>query len=177
MKHIFTSALCILLLTACASPESHSNISTSPTSLQDTTASTTAPETPALEPETSNELPFEFVLYIPNEALDGFDEIEAEINILSANDVIKKLIDAGVLNENITVNTECYENENLKIDLNTAFQDQILTLGSTGERYLIGSIVNTFLSAYDAETVTITVDGETLESGHVIYDFPMEFVN
>jgi hypothetical protein len=40
---------------------------------------------------------------------------------------------------------------------------------------VLGSLVNTYLSAYQAETVLITVEGQILESGHVIYDFPMGY--
>ena len=36
---------------------------------------------------------------------------------------------------------------------------------------VVGSVVNTFLDAFQAESVYFTVDGQILESGHVIYDF------
>ena len=36
-------------------------------------------------------------------------------------------------------------------------------------------VVNTFLDAFQAESVYFTVDGQILESGHVIYDFAMPF--
>ena len=41
---------------------------------------------------------------------------------------------------------------------------------------IMGSVVNTYLSAYDAESVFITVNGEILETGHMIYDFPITYM-
>ena len=39
----------------------------------------------------------------------------------------------------------------------------------------IGGLVNTYIKNFGAQTVTITVNGEPLESGHNIYDMPLEF--
>ena len=85
------------------------------------------------------------------------------------------LIASGVLNEDIAVNSVELDGRLLKLDLNSVFADLINQQGTTGERMVIGSLVNTYLSAYQAETVLITVDGKILESGHVIYDFPMGY--
>ena len=63
------------------------------------------------------------------------------------------------------------------IDLNSAFRDQLNSSGSTGEHMLMGCVVNTFLSAYEAQQLYITVAGETLETGHVIYDSPSAIWN
>jgi len=64
----------------------------------------------------------------------------------------------------------------LNIDFNRSFADLICSMGTAGELMITGSVVNTFLSAFQAESVYFTVDGEILESGHVIYDFPLTFV-
>lgn len=58
-----------------------------------------------------------------------------------------------------------------------AFQNQRKSYGTSGENMLLGCVVNTFLDAYKAETVFITVDGGILESGHAIYDFPLHYVD
>ena len=42
---------------------------------------------------------------------------------------------------------------------------------------LVGSVVNSFLSAYGAETVTLTCDGAVLETGHTIYDEPLSLMS
>ncbi len=58
----------------------------------------------------------------------------------------------------------------LHIDFSEAFQTQIFQMGTAGEYIMINSVVNTFLDAYDADKVRITVEGMVLESGHAIYD-------
>ena len=37
---------------------------------------------------------------------------------------------------------------------------------------LLGSLVNTMLTCYNAKTLTLTVDGAVLETGHNVYDTP-----
>ena len=44
---------------------------------------------------------------------------------------------------------------------------------TSGEYVILGSVVNTFLTAYDADAIIITVDGEVLETGHSVYDQPL----
>ena len=61
------------------------------------------------------------------------------------------------------------------MDFNTAFADRLNAMGTAGESVTIAATVNTFLSAYNARTVLITVEGNTLESGHVIYDMPLTY--
>lgn len=63
----------------------------------------------------------------------------------------------------------------LIVDFSQEFQDDLFTQGTAGEFLMMGSIVNTFLRAYDAESMTITVNGNPLESGHCIYERPMKF--
>ena len=47
--------------------------------------------------------------------------------------------------------------------------------GTAGEYLTMGSVVNTFLTAFDAETMTLTVNGKPLETGHDIYDYDLGF--
>lgn len=63
----------------------------------------------------------------------------------------------------------------LAVDFNEKFREILFSQGSAGEYIMMGSVVDTFLKAYDAERMTITVEGETLESGHCIYDSEMKF--
>ena len=58
------------------------------------------------------------------------------------------------------------------LDVSQAFGDAASTPGTAGETMLLGSLVNTMLTYYNAETLTLTVDGAVLETGHNVYDTP-----
>ena len=58
----------------------------------------------------------------------------------------------------------------IRADMNDAFAAQVRSLGTTGEYFLVGGIVNTLLDALDGTDVTLTVNGAALETGHNIYD-------
>ena len=157
MKHILPFLLCGLLLTACT-PHMPS-----PTELPTEFTETTAPASVT------------FTIYTPNENADGFYHTDIVIDTLHAQNVVDALIEAKVLNDGIRINSERLEGSRLFLDFNSAFCDQLKTYGTSGELMMIGSVVNTFLSAYGADSLIITADGEIMESGHVIYDFPLEF--
>ena len=152
MKRIFMILLCCLLMTACMPQQP-------------------APATAAPTLETA----VRFTLYTPNENADGFYEAAVVIDALTAQNVVDALIAAQVLNADIVVNSERLEDSRLYLDFNAPFRDQLVRNGTAGEMMMIGSLVNSLLSAYGAASVMITVDGEIVESGHVIYDFPLEF--
>lgn len=172
MKKLIALLLCCLLLTGCGTA-SPTPTETEPDVTQNTTVAPqeSEPTTEATEEPTEPEL-VTFLVYTANENADGFVSTEVSGEQLS---VLEALQNAGVLAEDVVVNSTALEGTALTVDMNDAFRNQIMSQGSTGERLLMGCVVNTFLSAYEAETVIITVEGEILESGHVIYDFPMEF--
>ncbi len=167
MKRFLLILMCSLMLTACAARD---NQATQP--VESTPAETTDTQpTDTLPTDTEADVRV-FTVYTPNEAYDGFFTTEVQEGTLTA---MEALINAGVLTEDVTVNGIAMEGTHITVDFNSAFADLINTQGTTGERMIMGCVVNTFLSANNAQTMTITVDGEILESGHVVYDFPMEY--
>lgn len=169
MKKITILILILFLLSAC---------------MQENRGNTTSPTEETLNLSVTrnttetrwNATPVVFSLYTPNEELTHFDIQEVEIEELSAEKIVQQLIDANVLNNNVSVLNTTKEKDNLHLDFNAAFRDQLLSYGTSGERFFIGSIVNTFLSVYGTKTITLTVEGNVLESGHVIYDFPLSYM-
>lgn len=155
MKRFVLILLCCLLLAACGQ-----------------TAETPA-DTPTAAP-TESQLQ-SFTLYRGDDNAENLLSQQIQVPEINETAVIDQLILAGVLPEGTAVNTLAQEGTQLKIDLNDTFRNHLYTMGTAGEWILVGSVVNTFLSAYGAETVFLTVNGEIIESGHVIYDFPMEF--
>ena len=120
--------------------------------------------------------PVQVTLFYGNEQADGFETTSIFMDQLSAQLIVEKLIEYGVLNEAVTLRSmECKDNT-LYLDFTQDFLEQLNTMGTSGERMMIGSVVNTFLTAYpEAESVSITANGEIMESGHVIYDFELTF--
>ena len=163
--------LCSLLITGCRSAPAETTtppeITTSPetTSTLETAEPTTAP--------TEVSLPMN--IYIPDENAENFNTFPTTIDTLDADMILEMLIENSILNEDIQLNSAELLDSQLNLDFNQAFLDQLMTYGTAGERMMIGCVVNTYLSIYEAETVYITVNGEIMESGHVVYDFPMEF--
>lgn len=117
-----------------------------------------------------------YTLYLPDENAEGFDEKEIQTGLINADTVLAELQAAGVLPEGVLINAFGADGNQLNIDFNQAFADLVCSMGTSGERMIIGSVVNTYMSAFQAESVYFTIDGEILESGHVVYDFPITFV-
>ena len=65
------------------------------------------------------------------------------------------------------------EGDRLRADLSRDFWQQIRSQGTSGEYMLLGSLVNTLLDACGADSVVLTEEGETPETGHNIYDAPL----
>lgn len=175
MKKLIALLLCCLLLTACGQTAAP----TDPTDPTDPPIIETDPPTEPTPTETQTPtypVMLKFMVYHPNENADGFEITEIVTASLDADTVMSALIWIGVLPEGTKVNSLSSEGMQLNIDFNETFRDHLLTMGTAGERLLIGSVVNTFLNAYQAESVLFTVNGEVVESGHVAYDFPIEFM-
>ena len=137
------------------------------------------PEAPPTEPATESptEQPrVSVTIYHGNENADGFETPEFEVEEMNMNVLVEKLIEVGVLNEDVFITSMRIDGDHLILNFGPAFADQLNTMGTSGERMMMGSVVNTFLTAFDAGTVSLRVDGQILESGHVVYDEPMGFI-
>ena len=155
MKKLFILLLACLVLTGC----SHN--------LEPTESANSIP-TP---------VPMNITIYHGNENADGFESSVSEVFHFNSATLVEKLVEAGVLTQEVTLLSEEYNGSCLHLDFNDAFRDLICSTGTAGEYMIIGSVVNTFLDNYRdvAESIFITVNGEILESGHVVYDFELDF--
>ena len=155
MKKLFLLLLTCLLLTGCShNPE--------PTESSDFI------QTPA---------PMNITIYHGNENADGFETSVYEVFYFNSAALVEKLVEAGVLTQEVILLSEEYNGSCLHLDFNDAFRDLVCSTGTAGEYMIIGSVVNTFLDNYQdvAESIFITINGEILESGHVVYDFELGF--
>lgn len=175
MKRLFVLLLCCLLLSGCAQKES------SPPATQEkaetpTLAPTTAPATiPTVAPTEAAFLTL--TVYRGDDNAEFFLSEEVLVPEINETVIVDQLITAGVLKAGTAVNALQMDGTQLVIDFNQSFADLVNSMGTSGERIIVGSTVNTFLQAYGADTLMFTVDGEILESGHVIYDFPLTFTD
>ena len=118
---------------------------------------------------------FTYTVYIPNENADGFSEEVIETNVVNPESVLAELKKRNVLPEDVVVNSCSIDDGLVNIDFNQAFADVVCSMGTSGELMVVGSVVNTYLSAFGTDSLYFTVDGEILESGHTIYDFVMSY--
>lgn len=115
----------------------------------------------------------EIAIYASNDDATAFVSESVKIDELTPENIVNALIQKEVLSSDIQV-LSCEKQsvdgkESLLVDFNQAFGTYMCGMGTTGEYYTIGSVVNTFLDAYDCEQVKITVEGNVLESGHTDY--------
>lgn len=112
-------------------------------------------------------------LYVSNDDATEFVSESVKIDELTPENIVNALVKKSVLPSDIQV-LKCEEQivdgvKSLDVDFNEAFGAYVCSMGTTGEYYTIGSIVNTFLDAFDCEQIKITVEGNTLETGHAEY--------
>ena len=94
------------------------------------------------------------------------EEITPEILIMN-------LVSYQVFPDTVTVESfseETGTDKRLLLDLSSDFGSWLSSMGTSGEMIVMGSLVNTFLDAYDASAMKVTVEGQVLETGHQIYD-------
>ena len=179
VKKLLTLLLCCLILSGCTQTPSEPGKPTHPME------STPPAEEVAHKEETaatSNHEAMEIIRYIvysPNSNADGFCQNIMEWQIPYIADYQPTILDAWielhVLTNDVQILSMVREESHITIDFNHAFKDLVCTMGTSGERMIIGSVVNTLIANYEVETVSITVEGDIWESGHVIYDSPMGF--
>ena len=115
----------------------------------------------------------EIQLYVSNDDATEFVSESVKIDELTPENIVNALVQKSVLPSDIQV-LKCEEQivdgvKSLDVDFNEAFGTYVCSMGTTGEYYTIGSVVNTFSDAYGCEQIKITVEGNTLESGHAEY--------
>ena len=190
-------ALTLLFLAGCSTTDGESSSANSNTNSRTGSNSASAQAEPQGEttsaPEIAELEQMEVTLYLPNESADGFEE-KTETVEASPQGIVDALIAQGALPEGVVVNsfrtesngTESQEGEvvsyqvgdtlTIRLDLSEEFSTGINSLGTSGEGMMLGSLVNTMLTAYHADALELTCNGAVLETGHNVYDAPISFM-
>ena len=117
--------------------------------------------------------PTDITIYYSNDDATAFTSEEVQINSLSPEEVLNALIEKGAIAADVEIlsfeTTTVDGKSTILLDFNDAFVSYISSMGSTGEYFVMGSICNTFLDVYDCEQIQVTVDGDTLSTGHAEY--------
>ena len=138
----------------------------------DTSQTPAQSETPA---PTSTPATTSVDLYLPNDSVDGFVVTAATTDGEPAN-IVALLVEKKALPAGCALNSFTTTGANsAKVDMNAAFGQAMNSTGTTGEYMMLGSLVNTLLTYFELEEITLTIDGQVLETGHSIFDFPLRF--
>ena len=167
MKQFVILLLICALLAACSAPGMENPAGTTTVRL------TENERTQPLQSSTEPQKQLQYEIYLPNENAEGFNTKTLNVGEITADSVLHELINHKVLPDGVAINNHEIDGTQLNLDFNRAFADLVCSTGTAGEMMIVGSVVNTYLSAFQIESVFFTVDGAILESGHVIYDFPI----
>ncbi|WP_342756404.1 GerMN domain-containing protein [Kineothrix sedimenti] len=119
----------------------------------------------------------ELVIYYSNSKADGLETETVLVEEVTPDAIIGYLAGHNIVSIDTRVNGFEAEEESglLQLDLSKAFGEYLKTMGSSGEAVIMAALTDTFLQAYEAESIRITVEGETIETGHAVYDEPLTF--
>lgn len=118
-------------------------------------------------------------IYFSDDTAEKMLVKEVHLPSVSAEHLVLALKDAGVLENGVEANSmEVTEKDGrtlIDLDFNQVFLEKLNRMGTSGEYFYMGSIVNTFLQVFEAQAIRITVDGAAPESGHAIYEGYLTF--
>ena len=123
---------------------------------------------PALDMETPGML----LVWHPNDSAEFLNAVVYEVTEITPRTIGDALTECAGLVPGAIESVD-REGDRLRADLSRDFWQQIRSQGTSGEYMLLGSLVNTLLDAYGADSVVLTEEGETPETGHNVYDAPL----
>ena len=122
-------------------------------------------------------------LYYADAQCDFLQTRTVELNELTPGTLLQVLQSNGMLDKDVKVQNwlatdrdDPYRDTVLTLDLSKAFQDQ-LSANATTEHTILASLVNTFLDAYRATDITLTVDGKPLKAKTVQTSEPFTYMS
>ena len=179
-QYLFAAAALCLMLAGCGGTDGNApaeNGNTQEGNVQEPNSGTeyvSEIKEPASEAELSlDDGTVEITLYYGNANADGFDTETVTLQELTPENIIAALAEKSVVPKETEVLSFSDGGEQLTLDLSAEFEQFVSNYGTAGEYVSVGGVVNTFLEAYDAEYLTILVEGNAWSSGHADYEAPL----
>lgn len=124
-------------------------------------------------------IPQNLNIYYGNAKADGLKVESKEVEAVLPETIIGYLAGYNIVSIDTKVNSFDTDEEEGKVilylDLSKAFGEYIKTMGDSGEKVIMAALTNTFLEAYAADALVLTVEGEVLETVHSVYDRPLSY--
>lgn len=121
----------------------------------------------------------EVTIYYGNGASNMLSSEPTVMEQVTAENLIDALLKHNIVSLGTKVNS--FEEEEvdgvkkLRLDLSKTFREYLKTMSQEGEKVIMSSVAATFLEAYEAEEIVITVEGKVLETEHASYEEPIRF--
>lgn len=137
-------------------------------------------ETRTKEEQTEDVQQIKVTVYYGNSGSLELKHEDASIEQLTPENLIDSLAKHNIVSLDTKVNS--FEEEDdavgkvLKLDLSGSFREYLKTMSENGEKVILASVTNTFLEAYEAESIQITVEGKPLKTSHGSYEEPMGYI-
>lgn len=113
------------------------------------------------------------VVYAPDDQAEELVSEKVKVESIDENTLLKELQNIGTLNKKIEILSYEKNDKQITIDFNQSFEEYFKAMGSAEEGLKMEALAKTFCENLNAEAFSFTVEGETLETGHQIYDEPI----
>ncbi len=117
--------------------------------------------------------PVSLNVYSSNDDATGFVVNTVEVSEITPEIIVSELAKVNICTMNTEVLTFHQDGKVIELNLSKQFSNYLNMMGTSGEYIVMGSLVNTFLDAYDADSVKIMVLGAPLSTGHETYEEPL----
>lgn len=121
----------------------------------------------------------EVMIYYGNGASDELDAETSVMEQVTAENLVDALLKHNIVSLGTKVNSFEEEEKDgqktLHLDLSKSFYEYLKTMTKEGEKIIIYSVAATFVEAYDADGIVITVEGKALKTEHASYEEPLHY--
>ena len=114
-------------------------------------------------------------VYVSDEMAERFVVLQESADAVDENTVFDALKAAGTIPQEASLLSFSNDGGAITLDMSGEFASYVCSMGTSGEYMLLGSVVNTYLTAFEAQTVTLLSNGNPLETGHNVYFEPLGF--